>query len=242
MQDLFNQFSNLFHDTTVDFDNADGAQCYDLVQFFSRFVGGPRFTGDFAYQIYDQAGDFYTQIPNTPEFVPVAGDIVIWGADFNGGAGHCGVTTGVGDVNTFEVLEQNDPLNSNVQKKTYNYDHVLGFLRVKTPAVSTLQSDLDACLTQHTDLVTKCNEKDIQIGGLNTTITTGETRITELQNQVDTLTTANTAAADKITELETQIGSVPVPTITPENISEHAPTLSALITEIKKLFLHTKTS
>jgi len=126
------EFLNFFNGIYADYDGAYGDQCFDLVNNYSRWIGAQRFTGENAFEIYNQAGSFYTQIPNSPSAVPQKGDIVVWSGNFNAGAGHTGVATGKGDINTFEVLEQNDPLNSNCHLKTYNYFAVLGWLRPKT--------------------------------------------------------------------------------------------------------------
>lgn len=109
-----------------DFDGAYGCQCEDLVNYYSRWIGGKQFTGDTADQIYGQdQGGFYQVIPNEPENFPQKGDIIVWNWP------HCGVATGSNtDVWTFEVLEQNDPVKSPSHMKTYqNYDGVLGWLR-----------------------------------------------------------------------------------------------------------------
>src|SRR5664280_1802907 len=57
----FDQFFAENNGKFRDFDNAYGAQCVDLVQFWSQAIGGPRFTGDFAKDMYKQS-PFYTWI------------------------------------------------------------------------------------------------------------------------------------------------------------------------------------
>lgn len=109
-------------------DGVDTPQCVDLAQVFNRIIGGPRFTGD-AHTIFNQAGTTYTQIPNTPDGVPQAGDIVVWSPAYNGGPGHVGIATGKGDTNSFEAFAQNDPLGSDCELKTYAYVDVMGWLR-----------------------------------------------------------------------------------------------------------------
>jgi len=119
----------------VDFDGYYGAQCVDLVQYWSQNLGGPRFWGD-AYQIYSQAGSFYTQIPNPPVGGPKEGDIVVWAYQYNWGGGHVGVATGKGvstgaNSDWFEVFEQNDPTGDPCKLKKYDYGNVLGWLHPK---------------------------------------------------------------------------------------------------------------
>jgi hypothetical protein len=124
-------FINLFNGHFCDWDGAYGNQCADLVQFYSKAIGGPVFTGN-AVAFYSQPGSFFTQVPNTPTGVPIKGDIVVWNGSYNGGPGHVGISTGKGDTNTFEVLEQNDPTGSNCHLRTYNYNYITGWLHPKT--------------------------------------------------------------------------------------------------------------
>lgn len=123
LQEFF-EFENGIY---CDYDGAYGDQCFDLANAYSRWIGGQRFTGGTADLIFNQAGDFYEQIPNTPDGVPQRGDIVIWNWP------HVGIATGENSsTSQFEVLEQNDPTNSNCHIKVYlNYNGVIGWLRPK---------------------------------------------------------------------------------------------------------------
>ena len=136
MGDKFNAFFNQYNNKFVDFDGYYGAQCFDLVQYWSRYIGGFRFGGMYAKEIFNQPGSFYTQVVNTPDAIPIVGDIVVWGGGYNGGAGHTGIATGKGDVNTFECFEQNDPVGSPSHLRVYNYDFVIGWLRPKVTPLS----------------------------------------------------------------------------------------------------------
>ena len=104
--------------------------------------------------VYGHAKDLYAnakttdfaKIPNTPDAIVQKGDIVVWGAGYNGTYGHTGVATGKADVNTFECFEQNDPLGSTPHLKTYNYAYVIGWLRPKKAvidAVSVPKADFE---------------------------------------------------------------------------------------------------
>lgn len=123
VQEFFNFENGIF----CDYDGADGDQCFDLANAYSRWIGGQRFTGATADLIFNQPGDFYTAIPNTPDGVPQYGDIVVWSWP------HVGIATGRNSsISQFEVLEQNDPTNSNCHIKVYlNYNGVIGWLRPK---------------------------------------------------------------------------------------------------------------
>lgn len=87
-----------------DFDGAYGAQCVDLAQFYSQWLGGHRFWGN-AINIYDQPGSFYQQIANSPDpnNVPKLGDIVIWNI---GSYGHVAICISA-DANGLTTLDQN---------------------------------------------------------------------------------------------------------------------------------------
>jgi len=123
-------FISLFNQGFCDFDGYYGNQCVDLAQFWNRVLGGRIFTGN-AKDIFNQPQEIYSKVSNTPTGVPVKGDVVVWNSSFNGGPGHVGISTGKGDINRFEVLEQNDPTNKFCQLKTYNYNYVLGWLHPK---------------------------------------------------------------------------------------------------------------
>lgn len=94
--------------------------------------------------VYGNAADLYknaptadfTKIPNTPDAIVQAGDIVIWGKGYNGTYGHTGVATGTNtDVNRFDCFQQNDPLGSTPHIKNYNYAYVTGWLRPKSTVI-----------------------------------------------------------------------------------------------------------
>jgi len=70
---------------------------------------------------------------NTPTGVPKKGDIIVWSSAMGGGYGHTAISTGTGNITTFEVFEQNNPTGSNCHLKTYpNYNNVIGWFRPKT--------------------------------------------------------------------------------------------------------------
>lgn len=74
---LLNDFINKWNNTPADFDNAYGAQCVDLVQFWRKAQGGPTFVGDFAYQMFGENENFYDSIPVSDGTKPHAGDICL---------------------------------------------------------------------------------------------------------------------------------------------------------------------
>lgn len=120
----------------IDYDG-NGVYCFDLANDYSiNLIGGKQFLGDGAYEIYtnfdNQPGkELYERIPNTPEFVPQKGDIMVWGQGI-GKWGHVAICTGEGDTTWFESYEQNwGGKNEPVELIKHNYNHVLGVLRPK---------------------------------------------------------------------------------------------------------------
>lgn len=117
--------------------DGNGVYCFDLANDYSvNLIGGKNFIGDGAYEIYtnfaNQPGkDLYERIPNTPEFVPIKGDIMVWGQGL-GKWGHVAICNGKGDTTWFESYEQNWTGNNDpVALIKHNYSNVLGVLRPK---------------------------------------------------------------------------------------------------------------
>src|SRR3990167_3240452 len=104
-------------------------ECVGLSSVWIEELGLPHVWGH-AMDLFKNADEkFFEKILNTPDAIPQAGDIVIWGKAFNGTFGHTGIATGTGDLITFECFEQNDPLGSSCHLKKYKYDFVTGWLR-----------------------------------------------------------------------------------------------------------------
>jgi len=194
----FQQFFDQYNGQGVDFDGFYGDQCVDLVQYYNRdVVGGPVLTGNAAdiWTTYPPA--YYSRVANTPTGVPQLGDIVIWDGSLNGGPGHIAVFE-QGDANGFTSFDQNWPVGSLCHFQSHDYTKVLGWLHPTPPPTDT---DLAACLQQHTILVDQCNQKDKEIASLKQTVDnlnsqiakqnadagTHEAQLTALQAQVDSL-------------------------------------------------------
>jgi hypothetical protein len=126
IQDFINQHNGQW----LDFDGVYGAQCVDLVQFWSKALGGPVFSGN-AKDIAGQTRGFYTWVPNSPSGVPPMGAIVVWDGGFNNGPGHVGIRCGNANTSNFDAFVQNDPGGPNggpAHIKNYSYYHVAGWL------------------------------------------------------------------------------------------------------------------
>lgn len=73
----------------------------------------------------------FEKIPNTPDFIPMEGDICIWNMNKGNGFGHIAVVYGEkSSVKKMVCLEQNwKPLKVSIEE--HDYKDVLGFLRLK---------------------------------------------------------------------------------------------------------------
>ncbi len=134
-------------------------QCVGVVEDWTDLLGLPHTWGN-ADDLYANADPRYFQkLENTPPFVPQAGDIAVFSSQFNGTVGHCGVCTGVGDEQSFEMFEQNDPIGSACHKANYKYDYIIGFLR---PSINTgddvLLNDIQAVVNGSGDPQTKIQQ------------------------------------------------------------------------------------
>ena len=134
----FDEYFKSVNGKGIDYDGKYSVQCFDLVNDYAEKVLGCKpFVGLYAWQIYTDfaaqpSSARFTRIANTPDFVPIKGDIVVWSKSLNGKAGHCAVATGEGDTTWFTSYEQNWTGNNDpcVIIK-HDYSHVLGVLRPK---------------------------------------------------------------------------------------------------------------
>lgn len=105
-------------------------QCVAGVQSYTNIelgIGGcPAFPVAGAKDMFGTRGDAFTWVRNTPSGVPPRGAIMVWDGRVGGGWGHTGVVTAA-NVNTFDCYQQNDPFNSGMHVKTYNYNNVIGW-------------------------------------------------------------------------------------------------------------------
>lgn len=134
----YTTFVNTRKGKATDFDGRYGAQCVDEIKDYLHYLWGinPGAWGD-AHAYYDdfnkhkELTDNFTRIPNTPDFVPKKGDIVVWNKSL-GGTGHIAIATGEGDKNHFYSWDQNwTGRNDPMTRIRHDYSKVKGVLRPK---------------------------------------------------------------------------------------------------------------
>lgn len=158
---MFQQFLNTYNGKFVDFDGAYGNQCFDLVNKWSTTLGYRPFGGLYASGIYSQPQGNYSQIPNTPDAVPQAGDIIVWNNRYGGGFGHTGIATGEGNTSYFESFDQNYPTGSPAHLVRHSYDGVIGWLR---PNKLNVSGDNDM-MNQGENEYARANKLHLQVRG-----------------------------------------------------------------------------
>lgn len=115
----------------IDYDGAYGAQCVDIIKkYFPDVIGIPAIRNNAIDYWTNYPTASFTRISNTPSFVPIKGDIMIWGTSV-GQYGHIAIVESA-NVNTFVSTDQNWPYDNGTgvaHRVTHNYSGVLGVLR-----------------------------------------------------------------------------------------------------------------
>jgi hypothetical protein len=106
---------------------ANRGQCVGLSELWMDALGAPHVWGDAKDLLNNAPVDKYRIVHNLPTNYPQPGDIVVWGANWGGGAGHTGICVFAG-VMRLTVYEQNDPDGSPPHLKVYPYGGILGWL------------------------------------------------------------------------------------------------------------------
>ena len=131
----YDQFVSTWTGKAADFDHAYGFQCVDLFNFYNRDVVGQGFVGTpttgGAADLWNDytALDGYTKVANSPTGIPPKGAVVVWAANSKatGPAGHVGIASGQGDINSFASFDQNYPTGSLPHVQSHSYVGVLGW-------------------------------------------------------------------------------------------------------------------
>lgn len=148
MKDKFNQFQEWVINQGVELSSKEFTyQCMDLAYSWVFYLNIPKATIQnlYAYEVYKKpkaiTKEHFELIPNSPDFVPQAGDLIVFDKTPNNVAGHIAIANGNGTKTWFESLDQNWNGASRVQVIKHNYDNpkVLGVLRYKEPSKPVLE-------------------------------------------------------------------------------------------------------
>ena len=121
IQDFFSKYNNKF----LDYDNAYGNQCVDLVKaYFKEVLNLNPIQGD-AIQYWWKVPQGFTAIKNTPLNYPQQGDLIVWNYPPNGHIAICQSA----NLLSLVCFEQNNPIGSPCHSAKHNYKSVLGWLR-----------------------------------------------------------------------------------------------------------------
>lgn len=218
----YTEFQNLLVGikAIVTADNVGDAECVDVAQLTARALNAPRFTGN-AKDIINQAGTNFTQILNTPDNFPQQWDIVVFSGKYNPntdgseGVGHVVTCNGRADINSFDAVSQNDPLGSDIEVKTYNYDFVIGWLR-PNQIPQDQQAIIDQLRTERDTNWNDLTSAKATIDNLNGITKAKDSQISTLTQQNQDLTTQLTSKDMTIQTLQEQAAKVPQ--LTNENV------------------------
>jgi len=144
-----------------DFDGAFGNQCMDIMHQYiydvlgltdAKILQAPNARLAYTNFKWEQ---YFTKINNTPEGVPLAGDIMFWG-DKVGTDGHVAIFLS-GNVNQFYSFDQNWAVGTLPHIQLHTYYGVLGWLRPK-PIVVDPTVDLKKQIAELKNKIEKAKE------------------------------------------------------------------------------------
>ena len=156
----FDAFVNKYINRAIDYDGSAGAQCVDLAKAYLKEVHGiPQFSiGGSAMYYYTRFEQLsllkgrFKRVKNTPDFVPIKGDIAVWNASKGGGHGHVAICTGEGDTKHFYTYDMN--WNGKAMKRVkHDYNGFYGVLRPIDRSMIDAEVYFAKCDAKETSLV-----------------------------------------------------------------------------------------
>lgn len=110
----FEKFIKKYLGKATDVDGSAGVQCVDLAKAYLKevfdvdlFAVGSAKNYFERFERFSALRDKFIRIPNTPDFVPIKGDLAVWGSSKGGGHGHVAICSGEGDTRHFYSYDQN---------------------------------------------------------------------------------------------------------------------------------------
>jgi len=149
----FSQFIKNHLGKGVDVDGAAGIQCVDLIKAYLKEIFGIKAGAwgnarhyfecfnDKSWGGYTRMHEKFDRIKNTPELVPLRGDICVWGEGVSDShdCGHIALATGEGDTRSFYTYDQNwGGKACKKVKHRYTSEDFLGVLRPKRTTTANL--------------------------------------------------------------------------------------------------------
>ena len=156
----FDAFVNKYINRAVDYDGSNGAQCVDLAKAYLKEVHGiPQFSvggsAMFYYIRFEQFAPLkgkFKRVKNTPDFIPLKGDVAVWNATKGNGHGHVAICTGEGNLDYFYTYDMN--WNGKKMKKVkHDYKGFYGVLRPIDRSMIDTEVYFAKCDSKHTSLV-----------------------------------------------------------------------------------------
>lgn len=148
----YQEFIDTYNGKSIDYDGVSGVQCVDLAKLYMNRVFGlnPGAWGNAKdyFENYNNLplNNTFDIIANSSDFVPLKGDIVIWGTGLGNKYGHIAVATGEGNTSNFYSYDLNWG-SKNVHRVLHDYKGFLGVLRAKDQTKITgviIMSDLQS--------------------------------------------------------------------------------------------------
>lgn len=141
------EFEGVYKGQSIDYDQAFGPQCVDLIKLYAvQVVGSPIPTGDAWEYNRNQYPTHYDYHKNTLLYIPPKGAIAVWNKNVGYGYGHVAIVLSAG-LMSFTSLDQNWLKNPIVQEVTHKYTNVDSFLVPKNTAQSLKYNQLVSELT-----------------------------------------------------------------------------------------------
>lgn len=139
-------FIDKWNGKKADWDGAYAGQCVDLFRYYCNEVlnipqpdgvwGAANFWTN--YETDNVLKMHFDKVPNTPEFTPEKGDVMVWDFNAGGGFGHIGMCTGENTgTQYFKSFDQNWSRVSYCEIVNHSYKNVYGVLRPKGGNLNT---------------------------------------------------------------------------------------------------------
>jgi surface antigen len=190
-------------------------QCVGLVEVWLDTFGLPHIWGNAKDLLTNADKNAYDVIYNTPTNVPAPGSIICWDSSWGEGDGHTALVLKA-DVNSFTVLEQNNPIGSPVRQGTHAYQGVQGWIYPKVFAQTfnqvvvdtSLQDAVTACQTQLKSATESNAKLQEQITSDEDVIRTLRTEKENIQKELDQVKLKRNESDSSVIALKNEIAEI----------------------------------